>query len=177
MSNPAVLVDRPDKQWSNPVLVEVHRPRRLYTPRGILIPREEREYDRIYSELAWNLRTNAGREFQKNQMSGTVAAVANFIGVTNTASFTPAAGDTSMTGEQTTNGLARAAATFTLNSGSNFYTLAKTFTYTGGSPITLTGAGMFNAASAGTLVFEAAFTATATLVNGDQVTPTWTINI
>jgi hypothetical protein len=162
---------------SNPVLVEVSRPKRLWTARGTLIPPGEREYELILSMLCHNLRTNAGREWQKEQMSGTVAAVANYIAVTNTASYTPAAGDTTLSGEQTTNGLARAAGTFALNSGSAFYTLAKTFTYTGGSPITLTGAAMFNAASAGTMPFAAAFSATATLVNGDQITPTWTVNI
>jgi hypothetical protein len=123
-----------------------------------------------------NLRTTAGASFQANQMSGTVAAVANYIAVTANATAA-AAGDTTLTAEETTNGLARAAGTFAYNAGGPNYTLSKTFTYSGGSPITLAKAAMFNASSAGTMVFEAVFGSTATLVNGDQITVTWTVNI
>lgn len=123
-----------------------------------------------------NLRTTAGATFQKNQMSGSAGAVANYIGISNDGTA-PAAGDTVMAGEQTTNGLARAVGTFDGNAGPTSYTLTKQFTYTGGSPITLTKAGMFNAASAGSLVFEALFGSSATLVNGDQITVVWTVNI
>ncbi len=124
-----------------------------------------------------NLRTNAGADFQKNQMSGTAVAVANYIAVTANATAAAAA-DTTLTAEETTNGLARATGTFAGGAaGSTSYTLSKTFTYSGGSAITLAKAGMFNAASAGTMVFEAVFGSTATLVSGDQITVTWTVNI
>lgn len=123
-----------------------------------------------------NLRTNAGADFQANQMSGTSAAVANYIGVSTDATAA-AATDTSLASEQTTNGLARAAGTFSHTTGTTSYTLAKTFTYTGGTAITLAKAAMFNAASAGTMVFEALFGSTATLVNGDQITISWTVSI
>ena len=124
-----------------------------------------------------NLRTNAGADFQKNQMSGTAAAVANFIGVTANATAASAA-DTTLTAEETLNGLARATGTFNGGAaGTTSYTLSKTFTYSGGSPITLAKAGMFNAATVGTMVFEAVFGSTATLVSGDQITVTWTVNI
>lgn len=123
-----------------------------------------------------NLRTSAGAAFQANQMSGTAVAVANYIAVSaNTTA--PAAGDTVVAGEETANGLARAVGTFTYNAGGPNYTLSKTFTYTGGTAITLAKAGMLNAASGGVLVFEALFGSTATLVNGDQITVTWTVNI
>lgn len=124
-----------------------------------------------------NLRTNAGADFQKNQMSGTAVAVANYIAVTANATAA-AAVDTTLTAEETLNGLVRATGTFAGGAaGSTSYTLSKTFTYSGGSPITLAKAGMFNAASAGTMVFEAVFGSTATLVSGDQITVTWTVNI
>lgn len=124
-----------------------------------------------------NLRTNAGADFQKNQMSGTAVAVANYIAVTANATAA-AATDTTLTAEETTNGLARGTGTFNAGAaGSTSYTLTRTFTYSGGSPITLAKSGMFNAASAGTMVFEAVFGSTATLVNGDQITVTWTVNI
>lgn len=124
-----------------------------------------------------NLRTSAGADFQKNQMSGSAVAVANYIGVSN--DNTPAAaGDTTMAGEQTGSGLARAAGTFDGGAaGSTSYTLTKTFTYSGGASITLYKAGMFNAASAGTMVFEALFGTAATLATNDQITIQWTINI
>ena len=110
-------------------------------------------------------------------MSGTAAAVANYIAVSNSNTLAPAAGDTTLAGEQTTNGLARAVGTFTANTAANQYQLTKTFTYTGGVAITLYGAAMFNAGAGGTMVFEALFGSTATLVNGDQITVTWTVNI
>lgn len=125
-----------------------------------------------------NLRTNAGADWQKNQMSGTVAAVANYIAVTANTAQTIDAAQTALTGEETLNGLVRGTGTFTPGAaGSTSYTLARTFTYTGGSPITLTRAAMFNASTGGTMVFFAAFGSSATLVNGDQITVTWTINI
>lgn len=124
-----------------------------------------------------NLRTNAGADFQKNQMSGTAVAVANYIAVTSNATAAAAA-DATLTAEETTNGLGRATGTFAAGAaGSTSYTLSKTFTYTGGSPITLAKAGMFNAASVGTMVFEAVFGSAATLVNGDQITVTWSVSI
>lgn len=145
-------------------------------PRNSLLITVRRGDGSVKQEIkTHNLRTTAGSNFQKNQMSGTAVAVANYIAVSNDATA-PAAGDTVMAGEQTTNGLARAVGTFD-GSAANSYTLTKTFTYSGGSPITLTKAGMLNAASVGTLVFEALFGSSATLVSGDQISVAWTVNI
>lgn len=143
----------------NPVLVQVRRSGKV-----------------VAESLSHNLRTNAGADFEANQLSGTVAAVANYIAV-STDTVAPAATDTSLTSEQTTNGLARAAGTFAHTAGTTSYTLTKTFTYTGGTSITLSKAAMFNASTGGTMAFEALFGATATLVNGDQITVTWTVNM
>lgn len=124
-----------------------------------------------------NLRTDAGADFQKNQMSGTAGAVANYIGVSNDNTAASAA-HTTMAGEQTTDGLARAAGTFNGGAaGSTSYTLQKTFTYAGAASITLYKAGMFNAAAAGTLVFEALFGTAATLATNDQITISWQVSI
>lgn len=124
-----------------------------------------------------NLRTNAGADFQKNQMSGTAVAVANFIAVTQNATA-PVASDTTLTGEETTNGLGRAAGTFNGGAaGSTSYTLSKTFTYTGSGSVNLNKAAVFNGASGSTMVFETLFGTPANLATGDQITVTWTVNI
>jgi hypothetical protein len=118
-----------------------------------------------------NLRVNAGINWQYNQMAGTTAAVCTYIALTNTA-ITPAATDTALSGEITTNGLARALGTPTHTSNATSYTLANTFTATGTQAAQA--AGMFNASSSGTLCFENTFTQ-ASLVSGDTLTVTWTI--
>lgn len=91
-----------------------------------------------------------------------------------------AATDTSLSGEQTTNGLARVPATFahtfSTTSANNTYTLTNTYTYTGSSSVTLTIIGIFDAASNGIPLFTSALSASATVAaNGDQVTVTDTI--
>jgi hypothetical protein len=109
-----------------------------------------------------------------------------YMALTNTTSFTPAATDTSLSGEQTSNGLGRAAATFahtfSNSSTNNTYTLTNTWTYTGSSSVTLTGIGTFDCATASTgiMLHESAFSggATATLSsNGDQLTCTQTVTM
>jgi hypothetical protein len=124
-----------------------------------------------------NLRTNAGTDWQKQQMSGTVSGSATFIGVTANAT-TPVVGDTTLAAEETTNGLIRATGTVVMGAaGSTSYTVQKLMTYTGGAPITLAKTGLFSAVTGGTMVFVALYGTTASLVNGDQITTTWTISI
>lgn len=140
-----------------------------------------------------NLRTNAGTDWQKNQMSGVVAAVANQIALSGAAQGTastlaPAVADTVLAQELTTavwSGLGRATGTYGGGAaGSPSYTVAKTggaaFTLAAGGsgtpPVVVYGSGLFNAATAGTLVFEATFTS-ATLIVGDSVAITWTVTV
>lgn len=107
-----------------------------------------------------------------------------YMALTNTGSFTPVHGDTSLSGEQTTNGLSRQAATFahtfSASSTNNTYTLTSTWTYTGSSPVTLTGIGTFDSAtsSTGVMFHETALSSSATVsANGDQLTVTQTVTL
>lgn len=107
-----------------------------------------------------------------------------YMALTNTASFTPAASDTSLSAEQTTNGLGRQAATFahtfSTSSNNNTYTLTSTWTYTGSSSNALSGIGTFDSstASTGVMLHETALGAVATVAaNGDQVTVTQTVTM
>lgn len=185
----------------NVVVVEHFRPKsKLWIPedginqRGALkqIDRIE-SFDILQVMKVNNLRTNAGTDWQKNQMSGTVAAVANQIALQGyqsggSAPAAPAVGDTVLAGELVVavwSGLQRAVGTYTGGAaGSTSYTVAKTggaaFTLAGGGsgtpPVIVTGSGLFNAASAGTFVFGATFT-TANLIVGDSVAVTWTVTV
>lgn len=95
----------------------------------------------------------------------------------------PATADTSLTGEVSTNGLARAFATSShvaISGGTTAtvpgtYTLTKNFTATG-TTNNLTKAAIFNAASGGTMMLEATFTAIPVVSNTDVVSVVWTVN-
>lgn len=101
-----------------------------------------------------------------------------FMGLT-TDSGAASASDLTLTSEITTNGGARAVATYAHTYGTNSLTLAKTFSITG----TLTAIhkmGLFctlSAAGADPVVFEAALNADATVVNGDSLTVTDSITL
>lgn len=103
---------------------------------------------------------------------------ARFIGLTTDASAA-ASGDTALTSEATTNGLTRALGLYAHSNGVASYTLAKTFTASG----TFTAvhrAGLFTAstnAAGGIMVFETVLNADASLVSGDSLAVTWTVNI
>jgi hypothetical protein len=118
-----------------------------------------------------NLRTNAGINWQYNQMAGTTAAVCTYIALSN-ATLTPNVTDTTLASEITANGLARANGTPTHTSNATSYTLAYTFTATGTQAAQDTA--MFNASSSGTMCFENTFTQ-ASLSTNDTLTVTWTI--
>ena len=122
-------------------------------------------------EWGHNLRTNAGINWQYNQMAGTTAAACTYIALSNSGA-TPAATDTALASEVTSNGLARALATPTHTSNATSYTLAYTFTATGTQAVQ--NAGVLNASSGGTMCFENTFTQ-ASLVTNDTLSVTWTI--
>jgi len=119
-----------------------------------------------------NLRTNAGVNWQFNQMAGTTAGVCTYIALSND-SAAPSATDTALAGEITTNGLARANTTPAHSDNNSSYTLTSTFTATGTQSAQK--AGLFNAASSGTLCFENAFSAVA-MNSGDTLQVVWTLN-
>jgi len=98
---------------------------------------------------------------------------ARFIGITTNVAA-PAVGDTALTGEETTGGLARALATYAHTGGAVTFTLSKTFaasaTFTNehkcGLFTSLTGTGI--------LVADPNLNADATLASGDSLAITWT---
>lgn len=132
---------------------------------------------------AWGafLRTNAGVDHQSRvtfdtSSTGTGSyAAANYIALTEN-STTPAAGDTSLTGEIAAAGFSRAQATYAHTNGTNTTTLTKTFTMASGgnSSYTIQKAGLLNASSTGTLCYSTLVPSPPTLVVGDQVAFTWT---
>lgn len=121
-----------------------------------------------YSETSLNLRTNAGADAQSSQMGNTAtqAASCNFVALTNDAGA-PAAGDTTLASEITTNGLGRAQGTYAHTTGTTVFTITKTFNATGTQASQK--AGLFNASSSGTLCFENTYSAV-TVNNGDTLT-------
>ena len=125
------------------------------------------------------MRTNAGIDFQSRVMldtsstgTGTYAS-ANYIALT-TDSTAPAAADTALTSELTASGLQRQVATYAHTTGVNTTTLTKTFTSSDATTRTIAKAGLLNAATTGTLVFETAITSPPSLVSGDSLAITWT---
>jgi hypothetical protein len=137
----------------------------------------------IFSEVNHNLKTTGGIDAIASQMANTStqAASGNYIALTSDAGA-PAAGDCAagsvtctLTGEISTNGLSRSQATYAHTNGQATYTLTKTWTASG-TVTNVQKAGVFNAASSGTMIFENTFTAV-TLNSGDQLQITWTITI
>ena len=126
--------------------------------------------------LSPNLLMAAGATWWENQLFGTPVTPTPYIGITaNTAS--PFASDTTLAGEQTTNGLARAAATVVYTSGNGYVELTVTYTYTGSSSLAIAKAGLFTASSSGTMIRETLLQLTANLTtSGDTLSLTWTIN-
>jgi hypothetical protein len=131
-----------------------------------------------------NLKTNAGNDFLNKQMFGTSgifgqANTAGYLALT-TDSTAPAAGDTTLASEETTNGLQRTAQlTPTHSAGANSTVFTNTFTYTGSSSKVIAKVGLFNDthANGGQLVFETLLATTGTVnTNGDTITVTWTIS-
>lgn len=123
-----------------------------------------------------NLFVNAGRDFLSAQMFTNTSAGtrgAGFIALTENGTA-PAASDTTLTSEISTNGLERADATTKSHSaGATTTVIEHTFT-AGAAFSTVQKSGLFNAASSGTLVCENTFTSTALSTN-DQIKITWTI--
>lgn len=131
----------------------------------------------VHHEHTLNFRTNAGGDAQASQMGNTAtqAAACNWIATTSTA-ITPAATDTTLSGEITTTGLARAQGVFTSNSNGshNQFTVENTFTATGALSSVQAG-GVFNASSSGSLCFEATWSPV-NLTNTQTLDIKWTVN-
>jgi len=126
----------------------------------------------FYDQTFHNLRTNAGINWQYGQMAGSTAAVCTYIALSNSGA-TPAATDTALASEITTNGLARANGTASHSANATSYTISYTFTATGAQAAQ--NAGILNASSSGTLCFENTFSQVS-MQSGDTLAVTWTVN-
>ena len=83
--------------------------------------------------------------------------------------YTPAATDTTLTGEVNKDGLERISGTYTNDSATGSWKLEHTFTYTGTNAVTIHTGALFNSASAGNMLYAAKFAAPATLITGVQI--------
>lgn len=130
------------------------------------------------------LRTNAGRDFQCAVMgnsggsgAGTgTGRPADYLAITENAT-SPALADTTLTGELAGSGLGRALATFAHTAASLTYTLTYTWTSADASARTINKMAVFNASSTGTMVFESLVPSPPTLVSGDSLQITETVDI
>lgn len=126
-----------------------------------------------------NLFTNAGRDFTHNQIYTNTSAGtrgAGFVAV-SAETTAPAAGDTTLAGEISTNGLARAdATTKSHTNGTNTSTIEHTFTASG-AHTAVHKAALFNASSSGTMPHAANFSSDVTLATNDQLKVTFTLTL
>jgi len=125
-----------------------------------------------------NLLTTDGRDFYHQQVLINTAAGtrgSNCIAVSTDATA-PAAGDTTLTGEISTNGLARIQATnITHGDNTNSSTIEHEWTASG-THTNVQKCALFNNTSGGTMTHEGTFTA-ASLISGDKLKVTYVINI
>lgn len=139
-----------------------------------------KENEIIVQEDIKNLLTTSGRDFfhaqdYTNTSAGTKGgnAIALSLDATN-----PAAGDTTLVGEITADGLTRVQASVISHTvGTNVTTLENTFTAT--APfVNLHKSGLFNQNTIGGQMTHASqFTADVTLAIGDTITVTWTLTL
>lgn len=102
---------------------------------------------------------------------------ARYLAVTSDAT-SPAASDTTLTSEATTNGFARAIGVYAHTAAATTYTLQKVFNATGTLTVNKEAVfGACNTTAGGVMPFESAEPNPPTLVNGDQLTQTVTITI
>jgi len=139
-----------------------------------------REDEIIVQQDIKNLLTTVGRDFfhaqdYTNTSVGTKGsnAIALSLDATN-----PVAGDTTLVGEITTDGLERALATTISHSiGTNVTTLEKTFTATAAF-LNLHKSALFNQDTiGGQITHSSEFTSDVTLAIGDTITVTWTLTL
>jgi len=151
----------------------------IYKPVNVHIIARHADGTVFVDNWVHNLRTTGGADWQANAMAGTSQPAAiTYIALSNNSSA-PAAGDCAaglstctLSGEISTSGLARHAATYSHTNGTN--TFADTYTWTASGTQSVQEAGWFDASSSGTMVFEAAFTQV-NLVSTDTFTATWTV--
>ena len=125
-----------------------------------------------------NLLTTEGRDFFHAQVYTNTSAGTRgggYLALTVDATA-PAAGDTTLTGEISTNGLARADATTKNHTDNANVTLIEHEWTATGTHTNVQKVGMFNAASVGILTHEGTFTP-ASLISGDKLKVSYTVNL
>lgn len=133
-------------------------------------------FDLLLDDEAWNLITNAGRDFlhqQGYQTTGLGTNGLNYIALSND-TVTETATSTTLSTEITLNGLGRAQGTVTHTAGTNTTTIDKIFTATGAQAAQK--AALFTAASVGTMNHVLGFTQRS-LISGDTLEITYTITL
>ncbi len=128
-------------------------------------------------ELVWNQKTDAGIDFlhqQGYQTSGLGTNGLNYGALTNT-NVSPAHGDTTLSGEITTNGLARAQMTVAHSAGTTTTTLDHTWTCAT-APQAAQAFAVFTAASVGIMNHELNFTQRSLQI-GDTLDATLTVTL
>lgn len=135
---------------------------------------------------SFNSRVNKGADLIGSLITGTsLNSIASplppkYIAL-STSSLTPAATDTTLSGETSNSGVARTLGTqgsYTGPSsldGAASYTVSNTFTC-GATPTTVQSSALFDASSAGNMFAEANFSGSAALTNGMQLQVVWTVN-
>ena len=118
-----------------------------------------------------NVTTNAGRNIARGLLhQAGHGGIAGFDRLTvGSTDYTPVASETALNGEVNANGLERTSGTYTNETNTGDWKLEHTFTYSGTSPVTIYTGALFNAASAGTMLYAAKFSTSAVLANGDQL--------
>jgi hypothetical protein len=125
--------------------------------------------------VSTNLLTNAGRDDLAAAFNG-VAFNAKYMGIT-TDTGAPSATDTTLTSEQSSNGLSRVLCSYAHSGGAATLTMTANWSVTG-TVANLHKIGIFDAVSSGTLVFVSDLNSNASVVSGDtlQVTDTITLS-
>lgn len=135
---------------------------------------------KVLARWKHNLLTNGGRDaFHALCYTNNAAGTRGYGYIASTEStITPAASDTTLSGEIATNGLTRAdATTKTHSAGSNSTTVEHTFTASG-SFTDVKASATFNAASSGTMAHIANFSSgSGALATNDTLKITWTLNL
>ncbi len=140
----------------------------------------------VKRSFSYNSRVNKGGDLIASLITG---AAQNSISsplppkyiALSTSSLTPDKTDTTLSGETSASGLARALGTqgsyvgpASLD-GAASYTVTKTFT--AGASATIVSAALFDAVSSGNLFVEANLSSSAAMVSGDTLAITWTVNL
>jgi hypothetical protein len=163
--------NRQDDVKSNPGLAGESFPIRGYV--AVSVVRDGLE---IYHHEDHNIITDAGKDFASAQLGSTSTSSngANYVALSSD-SGAPDASDTALTGEISSSGLDRAQGTYSHTAGTNTFIVENAFTATG-SVSNIQKAGLFTAATGGTLLAENTFSSV-DLISSDMLTITWTITI